>query len=63
MKVTQPIAEVSSETQPHTVPETSTALTTSMFHPIRGLDPDLSIEPRRTKPRVGLWSRLWTTRN
>lgn len=58
MKRTQPLAEGASEKTPRPVPETPTALSTGMFHPIGGLDPDMSRGPRRTKPRLGLWSRF-----
>lgn len=58
MKVTQPVAEAAGEKTPRMVPETPTALSTGMFHPIGGLDPDMSRGPRRTKPRLGLWSRF-----
>jgi hypothetical protein len=63
MKITQPIAEVPSEKSARAVPETSTALSTGMFHPIGGLDPDMSRGPRSPKPRIGLWSRFRTARS
>lgn len=63
MNTTQPIAEASSEKTARALPETSTALNMGMFHPIGGLDPDMSRGPRRPKPRVGLWSRLRTARS
>lgn len=63
MKLTQPTADASSEKDPRVVPEPSTALGTGMFHPIGGLDPDMSRGPRIPQPRMGLWSRLRAARN
>lgn len=63
MKITQPIVEASSEKIAHAVPETSAALSTGMFYPIGGLDPDMSRGPRSPKSRIGLWSRFRTARN
>lgn len=66
MKITQPIVEASSEKiahAVHAVPEPSSALSTGMFYPIGGLDPDMSSGPRIPKSRVGLWSRFRTARN
>ncbi|GAA1882679.1 hypothetical protein GCM10009715_31330 [Paeniglutamicibacter psychrophenolicus] len=63
MKITQPIVEAISEKIPHVVPELSTALSTGMFHPIGGLDPDMSRGPRGSKARIGFWSRFRTARS
>jgi hypothetical protein len=63
MNITQPITKASSEKLTRALPETSTALSTGMFHPIGGLDPDMSCGPRSPKPRVGLWSRFRTARS
>ncbi|MFL4477253.1 hypothetical protein ACIPUB_03125 [Paeniglutamicibacter sp. ORCA_105] len=62
MNTTQPIAGASSEKNPRVVLETSSALSTGMFHPIGGLDPDMSRGPRNPKPLTGLWSRIRTAR-
>ena len=62
MKITQPIVEATSEKTPRVVPEPATALSTGMFHPIGGLDPDMSRGPRGAKARIGFWSRFRTAR-
>ena len=62
MNTTQPIAETSSEKKARALLETSTALSTGMFHPIGGLDPDMSRVPRSPRPRIGLWSWLRAAR-
>lgn len=62
MKITQLTVE-ERDKQASRVPEPSAALSTGIFHPIGGLDPDMSRSPRVSNPRIGFWSRLRATRS
>lgn len=63
MKNTRPIVEAPGKKNIRVVPEASTALSTGMFHPIGGLDPDMSRSARGPKTPVGFWSRFRAARS
>lgn len=58
MKIVGSAAKSPSEHEAHASAETPAALSTGIFHPIRGLDPDMGPRAIRGNGLTPWWSRL-----